>query len=68
MASIATSVNPDILIIDEALSVGDEYFQKKCVDRMKSFMDRGKTLILALIILGLYPGYAEGPYGLTKAR
>lgn len=43
--SVATSVNPDVLIIDEALSVGDEYFQKKCVDRMMSFRERGKTII-----------------------
>ena len=43
--SIATSVNPDILVIDEALSVGDHYFQQKCIDRMLSFRDRGKTLL-----------------------
>lgn len=43
--SIATSVNPDVLIIDEALSVGDEYFQKKCTDRMIKFKESGKTIV-----------------------
>jgi len=43
--SIATSVNPDILVIDEALSVGDHYFQQKCIDRMLAFRDRGKTIL-----------------------
>jgi len=43
--SIATSVDPEILIVDEALSVGDEYFQKKCIDRMMDFRRRGKTIV-----------------------
>jgi energy-coupling factor transporter ATP-binding protein EcfA2 len=43
--SIATQVEPDILIIDEALSVGDGYFQKKCMDRLLRFVDAGGTLL-----------------------
>lgn len=43
--AIATQVEPDILIIDEALSVGDGYFQKKCMDRMVRFIDEGGTLL-----------------------
>lgn len=43
--SVATAVDPDILIIDEALSVGDQYFQKKCLDKMDDFKRRDKTMI-----------------------
>jgi len=43
--SIATQVEPEVLIIDEALSVGDGYFQKKCMDRLLRFVDGGGTLL-----------------------
>ena len=43
--SVASSVDPDILFIDEALSVGDEHFKGKCVNRLNDFREQGKTVI-----------------------
>ena len=43
--AIATQVEPEVLIIDEALSVGDGYFQKKCTDRILELMAAGTSLL-----------------------
>ncbi len=43
--SVATAIDPDVLIIDEILAVGDLYFQKKCIDRIFDFRKRGKTIL-----------------------
>lgn len=43
--SVATALRPDILIVDEALSVGDSYFQHKSFDRIRRFRDEGTTLL-----------------------
>ena len=43
--SVAANVDPDILIIDEALAVGDAYFQQKCLKYLKDFRAKGGTLI-----------------------
>lgn len=44
--SVATAIRPDILIIDEALSVGDAYFQHKSFERIKQFKNNGTSLLL----------------------
>jgi ABC-type polysaccharide/polyol phosphate transport system ATPase subunit len=44
--AIATECQPDVLLLDEVLAVGDEAFQAKCVERLREFTGRGTTLIL----------------------
>ena len=44
--AVAVHVDPDTLLIDEVLAVGDEPFQRKCMDRIRSFQHEGRTLIL----------------------
>jgi lipopolysaccharide transport system ATP-binding protein len=43
--SVATSIDPEILITDEVLAVGDEAFQKKCIRRMEGFLAHGKSML-----------------------
>lgn len=44
--AVAVHVNPDILIVDEVLAVGDEPFQRKCLDHIRRFQREGRTIIL----------------------
>ncbi len=44
--AIATEVEPDILLIDEVLAVGDEHFKAKCEKRLMGFKDKGTTMVL----------------------
>ena len=43
--AVATEVDPDILVIDEILAVGDSAFQQKCLDRLERFRKSGKTIL-----------------------
>ena len=43
--AVAIAFRPDLLIIDEALSVGDVYFQKKCIEKIKAFQSKGTSIL-----------------------
>ncbi|MGQ8876878.1 ABC transporter ATP-binding protein [Delftia sp. NA_296.1] len=43
--ALVTAVQPDVLIIDEALAVGDQHFQKKCIERIMAFRNSGCTIL-----------------------
>jgi ABC-type polysaccharide/polyol phosphate transport system ATPase subunit len=44
--AIAVHVDPDLLLVDEVLAVGDEPFQKKCMDKIREFQKDGRTIIV----------------------
>lgn len=44
--SVAINVDPEILLVDEVLSVGDEAFQRKCIDRVRDLQGEGRTIVL----------------------
>jgi ABC-2 type transport system ATP-binding protein len=44
--AVAVHVDPDVLLVDEVLAVGDEPFQRKCMDRIKTFQREGRTIVL----------------------
>lgn len=55
----AVSVDPEILIVDEALAVGDSYFQKKCKDHIWKMKDLGKTIIFCTHDMGAVKDWCQ---------
>jgi ABC-type polysaccharide/polyol phosphate transport system ATPase subunit len=51
--AVAIHVDPEVLLIDEVLAVGDEAFTRKCLDKISEFRRRGKTILLVTHSLGL---------------
>src|SRR5450759_1575130 len=66
--SVATARRPDVLIVDEALSVGDAYFQHKSFDRIREFGKQGTTLLIVSHDKGAIQGICDRAILLNAGR
>ena len=66
--SVAIHVDPDVLLIDEVLAVGDEAFTRKCLDKIGEFRRRGKTILLVTHSLGLVEKMCDQAMWLRHGR
>jgi lipopolysaccharide transport system ATP-binding protein len=66
--SVATAVRPDILIIDEALAVGDVFFQQKCFERIRAFCEAGTTLLFVSHAMGSVYSLCDRAILLSEGR
>ena len=66
--AVAVHVDPEILLVDEVLSVGDEPFQRKCLDRIKQFQRDGRTIIFVTHGLDLARQLCDRVIMLDKGR
>jgi lipopolysaccharide transport system ATP-binding protein len=66
--AVATHVDPDVLVVDEALAVGDGYFQKKCVDKIRQIKDRGTTIIFCSHAMYYVTSFCERALWIADGR
>jgi rfaE bifunctional protein nucleotidyltransferase chain/domain len=66
--AVAIHVDPDILLIDEVLAVGDEAFTRKCLEKIGEFRRRGKTIVIVTHSLGLIEKMCDEALWLRKGR
>ena len=66
--AVATHVEPVVLVVDEALAVGDGAFQKKCVDRMVRFKDESRTVVFCSHAMYLVAGFCERALWLHQGK
>jgi len=66
--AVATNVEPDVLVVDEALAVGDGYFQKKCVDKMLEIKERGTTVLFCSHSMYYVTSFCERAVWLKDGR
>jgi ABC-type polysaccharide/polyol phosphate transport system ATPase subunit len=66
--AVATEVDPDILLIDEILAVGDASFKEKCYERLRSFHDRGKTIVIVSHDAGMIKSFCDRVLLINKGQ
>jgi ABC-type polysaccharide/polyol phosphate transport system ATPase subunit len=66
--AVAIHVDPDVLLIDEVLAVGDEAFTRKCLDKIAEFRRRGKTILFVTHSLGLVEKMCDDALWLRQGR
>jgi ABC-type polysaccharide/polyol phosphate transport system ATPase subunit len=66
--AVAIHVNPDVLLVDEVLAVGDEGFTHKCLDKFSEFRRRGKTILLVTHSLNLVERFCDDALWLDLGR
>ncbi len=66
--SVAIHTDPDILVVDEVLAVGDEAFAHRCLKQIETFLSGGKTVLFVSHALGLVEGLSDRVFWLEKGR